>query len=185
MVWYFFGVYTGLLIFRTVTEPRNSGKSAKSCEIHKNTKKKLKFGRNLIKYMSVQHIWNLFQLQGLFTCTCCKLANLSWNFVTEMCKQRPKTTRHRLCCKKLGTSHNVKGFAIGSFLEHIVGLRKTDWFLAKFALKITTIADSFLVKFAPKIPAKSADFSANLSLKIPRNLTFSSATYQKPCLCNK
>ena len=34
-------------------------------------------------------------------------------------------------------------------------------------------------KFAPKIPA---DFSANLSLKIPHNLTFISATYQKPCL---
>ena len=33
-----------------------------------------------------------------------------------------------------------------------------------------------------EIPEKSADFSANLSLKIARNLTFSSATYQKPCL---
>ena len=37
-------------------------------------------------------------------------------------------------------------------------------------------------KFASKIPAKSADFPANLSLKIPQNLTFISATYQKPCL---
>ena len=34
-----------------------------------------KFGKNLIKEMSVQHIWNLFQLLGLFTC--CRLANLS------------------------------------------------------------------------------------------------------------
>ena len=33
-----------------------------------------------------------------------------------------------------------------------------------------------------EIPAKSAVFSANLSLKIPRNLTFFSATYQKPWL---
>ena len=38
--------------------------------------------------MSVQHFWNLSQLLRLFTC--CKLANLSWNFVTEMCKQSPK-----------------------------------------------------------------------------------------------
>ena len=53
-----------------------------------------KFGRNLIKYMSVQHIWNLFQLLGLFTGR--KLANLSWNFMTERCKQRPKTTRRSL-----------------------------------------------------------------------------------------
>ena len=33
-----------------------------------------------------------------------------------------------------------------------------------------------------EIPAKSTVFSANLSLKIPRNLTFFSATYQKPWL---
>ena len=83
-----------------------------------------KFGRNLIKYMSVQHIWNLFQLLGLFTGR--KLANLSWNFVTERCKQCPETTRRRLCCEKLGTSHDVKGFAIGSFLEHIVVERAND-----------------------------------------------------------
>ena len=33
-----------------------------------------------------------------------------------------------------------------------------------------------------KFPVKSADFPANLPLKIPRNLTFFSATYQKPWL---
>ena len=38
---------TGLLIFRAVAELRNSGKSAKSCEIHKNTQNTAKFGRNL------------------------------------------------------------------------------------------------------------------------------------------
>ena len=47
---------TGLLIFRVVAEPRNSGKSAKSHEIHKNTQNAAKLGKNLIKYMSVQHI---------------------------------------------------------------------------------------------------------------------------------
>ena len=45
---------SGLLIFRAVAESRNSGKSAKSREIHKNTQNTSKFGRNLIKYMSVQ-----------------------------------------------------------------------------------------------------------------------------------
>ena len=76
----------------------------------------VKLGKNLIKCMSGQHIWNLFQLLGLVTC--CKLANLSWNFVSETCKLCPETTWRRLCCKKLSTSHDVKGFAIGSFLEH-------------------------------------------------------------------
>ena len=74
-----------LLIFRAVVEPRNSAKSAKSHGIHKNAQNTAKFSRNLIKYMSVQHIWNLSQLLGLFTCR--KLTNLSWNFVTEMYDQ--------------------------------------------------------------------------------------------------
>ena len=101
----FFQHETGLLIFRAVAEPRNSGKSAKSRKIHKNTQNTAKFGRNLIKYMSVQHIWNLFQLLGLFSCY--KRANVSWNFVTETCKQRPETTRRQLCCEKLGSGHDV------------------------------------------------------------------------------
>ena len=42
-----FLLITGLLIFRAVAEPRNSGKSAKSSEIHKNTQNIMKFGRNL------------------------------------------------------------------------------------------------------------------------------------------
>ena len=37
-----------------------------------------------------------------------------------MRKQRPETTRRRSGCEKLGTNHDVKGFAIVSVLEHIV-----------------------------------------------------------------
>ena len=77
-----------------------------SRKIHKNTQNTAKFGRSLIKYMSVQQFWNLSQLLGVFTCR--KLANLCQNFVTEMCKQRSETTRRRLCCEKLGTNHDVK-----------------------------------------------------------------------------
>jgi len=97
---------------------------SRSREIQVNLQNPAKFSRNLIKYMSVQHFWHLSQLLGLFTC--CKLANLSRNFVTEMCKQHPKTTRGTLCCEKLGTSHDVKGFAIGSFLERVVVERAND-----------------------------------------------------------
>ena len=43
-----------------------------------------------------------------------------------MFEQHPETTRSRLCCEKLGTSHDVKGFAIGSFLERIVVERAND-----------------------------------------------------------
>ena len=55
LVVHFAFLIVGHLIFRVVAEPRNSGKSAKSPEIHKSTKNTAKFGRNLIKYMSVQH----------------------------------------------------------------------------------------------------------------------------------
>ena len=47
---------TGLLIFRAVTEPRISTKSAKSREIHQNTRNPAKFAINLTKYMSAQYI---------------------------------------------------------------------------------------------------------------------------------
>ena len=56
-----------------------------SREIHKNTRSTAQFGRNLTEYMSVQHIWNLSG--DVF---CHKLANLSWNFVTET-RKRPST----------------------------------------------------------------------------------------------
>ena len=120
-----------------------------------------KFGRNLMRYMSVQHILKFIS------------ANLSWNFVTETCKQRPETTRRRLCCEKLGTSNDVKGFAIGSFLERIVVERANDDLCLKnvknaglisqlisseFSLKITTkftvFYQLFLGKVSPPTPQK-------------------------------
>ena len=70
------GHKAGFLIFRAVAELRISSKSAKSREIHKNTRNPAKFARNLTKS------W----LLGLLTC--CKLAKLPWNFVTAACKQQ-------------------------------------------------------------------------------------------------
>ena len=82
---------------------------SQSREIHKNTQNTAKFGRNLIKYMSVQHIWNFSQLLGLFTCR--KLVNLSWNFVTETCKQRPVTP------KLPGVDYVAKNWALAMMLK--------------------------------------------------------------------
>ena len=36
------------------------------------------------------------------------------NVITTMSEQRSKTTRRKLCCEKLGTSHDVKSFATKS-----------------------------------------------------------------------
>ena len=63
--------------------------------------------------MPVQHIWNSFQLLGLFTC--CKLANLSWNFVTETCKQRPETTRRNYVAKNWALAMMLKALALVYF----------------------------------------------------------------------
>ena len=59
--------------------------------------------------MSVQHIWNFSQLLGLFTCR--KLVNLSWNFVTETCKQRPVTP------KLPGVDYVAKNWALAMMLK--------------------------------------------------------------------
>ena len=48
-----------------------------------------------------------------------------------MSKQRLKTTRRKLCCKKLGTSRDVKSFVIGSCLERIVVERANDYLCLK------------------------------------------------------
>ena len=165
----------------------------------------MKFGRNLIKYMSVQQFWNLSQLLGVFSCR--KLTSLCQSFVTEMWKQSSETTRRRLCCETLGTSHDVKGFATGSFLEHIVverammtSVRKTSktmvWSAQNQSMSSEIypennhkirhfFTDCFPAKFAPKIPMK---FPRNRSIfpyfvaKNPAKFYFFSATYQKPCL---
>ena len=49
-------IKTGLLIFRAVADPRNSGISAKSREIPKTTRNTAKYARNISKYMSAKHI---------------------------------------------------------------------------------------------------------------------------------
>ena len=109
---------SGLLIFWAVAEPWNSGKSAKSHEIHTN----MQVPQHLLEILQLNVKYNIFEnlsrLLGLFSS--CKRANLSWNFITKTSKQRSKTTKCKLCCEKLGTSHAVKSFATGSFLQCFV-----------------------------------------------------------------
>ena len=145
--------------------------------------------------MSVQHFWNLYQLLGPFTRR--KHVNLSWNFVTVTYKQRPESTRCRLCCENLGTSYNIEGFAIGSFLERTVversnNQRKTDRFLAKFTLKIITKSAVFLpIAFRPSLPPKfprnSREIGRFFHDFVPTNpvkFDFFPAIYQKSCISN-
>ena len=128
--------------------------------------------------MSVQHLshWGWI--------TSHKCANLSWKLITEMSKQYPKTTWCRLCCRKLGTSHDVERTNYDLCKENVknTGLvsAKTIDFLEKSALKIPIKLAFFYRLFfsevcrinSRKIPLKSGGVFTNLSLKIPQNLTF-------------
>ena len=51
-----FYLLSGLLIFRAVADPRNSGLSAKYREIPKKTRNTAKSARNISKYMSAKRI---------------------------------------------------------------------------------------------------------------------------------
>ena len=115
---------------------------------------------------------------------------------------RPEeTTRRKLCCEKLGTSNDVKGFAIGSFLEHIVVERANDDLCLKndknaglisqsisseFSLKITTKFTVFYQLFLGKVsppPQKKQEIGQFFWEFVPKNpakfdLFFT--TYDKP-----
>ena len=81
-----------------------------SCKIQVNPQNPTKFTnthskmpQNLAEILSNTCLYNIFETYvsywGLFTCL--KLANLSWNFVTEKCKQHPKT---KACFKRCATT---------------------------------------------------------------------------------
>ena len=68
-------------------------------------------------------------------------------------KQCSETTSRKLRCEKLGTSHDVEGFATGSFLERIVVERANDNLCQK------NIKNTGLIR------AKPIDFLRNLPRK--------------------
>ena len=136
--------------------------------------------------MSIQHIWNLFQLLGLFTCR--KLATLSWNFVTETCKQL------------LGVDYVAKNWALAMMLKALplvffcgayccwksewwplleerekrfTDQGKTDRFLAKFASKNNHKIGRFyrllFGEVCPKLPWNSREIGRFFPEFVPKN----------------
>ena len=79
-----------------------------------------KIPRNLVEILSNTCLYNIFETY--FSYRDYLLAvNLQIYLGTSSLKRA-----NRLCCETLGTSHHVKGFAIGSFLERIVVERAND-----------------------------------------------------------
>jgi len=106
---------SGLLIFRTVEEPWNSGKSAKSRKIHKNTQNTAKFGRKLpgidyvakncvpammLKALPLVHFWSVLLLkEQMMTSIRKTLKTLvwsvqNWSIPSEICPEN----NHKIHC---------------------------------------------------------------------------------------
>ena len=147
-------------MFCAVAEPRNSGKSAKSREIHKNMQNTAKFGRNLIKYMSIQQFWNLSQLLGVFTCR-----------------------KHNIP-KLPGVDYVVKNWALAMMLKalplvHFWSVLLKEQMMTSVRKTLKTLVwsaqnRSIYCKICPKITTKSAvclpiAFRPSLPWKFPRN----------------
>lgn len=146
----------------------NSGNPAKLTK-HANT---TTFARNPTKYVSVQHIWNLSWLLGLFTCP--KLENLSWNFVTACTRSEKTFLWHHTDCEMLFVVTQVH---VSSYPQDTIHPMKMCFSYGFFVFVFSGIfllcfIACFSAKFASKFLAKSAVFYANLSLQITRNLTF-------------
>ena len=76
-----------------------------------------------------------------------------------------------------------KSIRASSFIENFPQISaKAIAFQRNLLGKLPIVFSETRLENSREIPAKSAVFSANLPLKIPRNLTFFSATYQKPCI---
>ena len=91
------------------------------------------------------------------------------SLITTMREQCPKTTRHQWCCEKLGTSHDVKSFVIGSFLEHYVVKIANDYLCQK---TLNTLVKSVQnLSIGSKIcPENSLEISCVLRTKLaPKN----------------
>ena len=185
-------LFTGLLIFHMVAEPQNSGKSAKSREIPKNTQNT----RNSVEILSNTWLYSNFE-------TCLSY----WGYLLAVNSQIYVKTlslkRANNVPKLPGVDYVAKNWALAMMLKALplvhfwsvlllkeqmmTSVRKTLKILVwsgqnrsisseifpENNLKIRRFCTHcFPAKFAPKIPAKSADFSAILSLTIPRNMTF-------------
>ena len=150
--------------------------------------------------------WNLCRLLGLFTCR--KLANLSWNFITETCKKRPGTTRRGLCCEDLGAlSMMLKAlplvhfWSILLFKEQMMAsvrkiLKTLVWSAQNRSIssKIYPENNHKIGRFLPttfrqSLPRKLlwnsheiSPFFLEFVFKNPAKFDFFAATYQKPCL---
>ena len=115
---------SGLLIFCAVTKPRNSGKSGKSCEIHKNTQDTCEIRQKSYQIRLYSNFETCLSYWGYLLAVNPQIYVKTSSL--KCANNVPKLPGVDYVAKKLGTSHDVKGFAIGSFQEHIVVEKAND-----------------------------------------------------------
>ena len=163
-------LFTGLLIFHTVAEPQNSGKSAKSREIPKNTQNT----RNSVEILSNTWLYSNFETclsyWGYLLAVNSQIYVKTWSL--KRANNAPKLPGVDYVAKNWALAMMLKALPLAHFwsvlllkeqmmtfvrktLKRWSDQRKSDQFLAKFALKITTKAAVFLpIFFQPSLPRK-------------------------------
>ena len=142
-----------------------------------------KMPRNSVEILSNTCLYNIFETYFSYWGYLIAV-NLQIYLRTSSLKRAnnvPRLPRVDYVAKNWALAMMLKALPLVHFWRAL--LLKTLKTIAKFALEISTKSAVFYrLLFGEFCPGKSADFSANCSLKILRNLTFSSATCQKPCL---
>ena len=176
---------TGLLIFRAVADPRNSGFSVKSREFPKQTQNPPEIFPNACR----QNIFNTYLVYQ----TCFihpKRPNLSWNFAKLTGVLSWINVVKNWALATMWNALPLVHFSSALLLKEqmIIPVKKmlnnaghidakSESILAKFAKRKSSEIGCFLLivsrrSFLPKFPVKSADISANFDFfpaKIPRN----------------
>ena len=133
----------------------------RSREIQVNPRNPVKFTKtrkilqNWVKILSNRCLYNIFETYFSY-CGFLLAVNLQIYLETSSLKRAnnvPKLPRVDYVAKNLGTSHDVKSFAIGSFLEHIVVERANDNLCQK-NVKNTGLISAKPINFKRNLPWK-------------------------------
>ena len=86
--------------------------------MHRNQAKKQSDGLAVLVLKTKSKWWKISYVMGRLT--------PDSHMEVRCLQEEPREWSHQPLKKKLGTSHAIKGFAIGSFLEHIVVVERAN-----------------------------------------------------------
>ena len=121
--------------------------------------------------MLIQHTWN-FNILADGLLTCCKLANLSWNFVIATNKQHPKTTIQKRSLSGRMCSENFH--QIGLFLS-IVFRQSSPKHFCKFPVNLPI----FCVNLSQSKNSAKFDFFHDHCIRSPETVYIFATLFQK------